>query len=136
MPGLGWFPHRLAGPFAGALIGTLLGVLGFRGAGPLQLEPSLSELRVGTAGVRLAVTFPEGSVEPATFRARLNGADVTALLTVAGNGVSGRLHGLLEGENVLELSGFARGPWRRQALLLFERRVRVLYRPRLDASRG
>ena len=90
MTGLGWIPHRLVGSLAGVLIGTLLGVLGFRGANPLRLEPARTELRVGTAGVRVAVSFPEGSVEPATFRARLNGADVTPLLMVAGNGASGR----------------------------------------------
>jgi hypothetical protein len=136
VPNPGWVSHRLAGLLTGAVIGTLLGGLGFRGADPLRLEPAILSRRVGTAGVFVAVTFPGGYIEPSSFRVRLNGADVTPLVTVAANGASGRLHGLLEGENLLELSAFARAPWRRDVLLQFERRVRVLYRPRLDADRG
>ena len=63
---------------------------------------------VGAEGVEVIVRFPdEARVVPESLRVLLNGADVTSRLIIGGNGASGQLFELLDGENVLrfEVSG-------------------------------
>ena len=67
------------------------------------------ESRVGLGGVELLVRFSPGHAQVGTFRALLNGADVTEQLRVASNGAHGSLHGLLEGQNELRLEIFGVG---------------------------
>jgi hypothetical protein len=54
---------------------------------------------------------PGGRVAWDTFRALLNGHDVTAQLTLGRNGAHGKLLGLTEGENQLRLQIFGRSWW-------------------------
>ena len=77
----------------------------------LRVETPPVDAVVGVGGLELLVRFeaPE-RVEVESFRAVLNGADVTGRLEVAANGAHGVLHGLLDGPNRLVLS--VRGyPW-------------------------
>ncbi len=123
---------------ASLLIGFALALLlGFFGKDLLVLEsPEPGEV-IGLTGVRVLVNLPvDGRVEPSTLRILLNGADVTKQLETARNGASGRLLGLLEGENVLRVEVFGRRPWLPAAWAEMAREVRVLYRPPLDADRG
>lgn len=79
--------------------------------GLLQVEMPAAGATVGVGGVEVLVRFPEPArVEASTFRALLNGADVTGQLDVAANGAHGRLHGLLDGGNELRVAVFGR-PW-------------------------
>ena len=121
----------VAGTIAGLVV---LGVVGWLRA-PRLLEVELpDQTEVGVAGIPILIRFdPQGHTAPSTFRALLNGADVTDQLEVAANGVHGRLHGLLDGDNRLEVAAFGRG-W----LGWWEsRRVMALrYRRPLDADRG
>jgi hypothetical protein len=107
--------------------------------GPVALEvvaPAAGDT-VGLAGIEVLVRFPLGErIVPETFRALLNGADVTDSLAVGANGAWGRLHGLLEGENVLRLEVFGRTPWRPDSLFEQSREVVVRMRPPLDLDRG
>jgi hypothetical protein len=90
---------------------------------------------VGVGGARLFVRFePEGAVDPATVRVLLNGADVTAECTVAGNGVIGELHGLLDGENRVRVEARVRRPG--GVLREESREVRVRFRPPPAFDRG
>jgi hypothetical protein len=66
---------------------------------------------VGIGGIDLLVKFPPEVAFGETFRALLNGADVTDQLTTGENGSSGRLVDLLPGENRLRLEIFGRVPW-------------------------
>jgi hypothetical protein len=92
---------------------------------------------VGLEGVEVLVRFRPGeATAPETFRALLNGADVTDLFQTGENGAYGRLHALLEGENVLRIEVFGRAPWRRGRWFEQAREVHVRLRPPLDASRG
>jgi hypothetical protein len=91
--------------------------------------------RVGVDGIELLVRFdPEDAVEPATVRVLLNGADVTGACVTGRNGVSGRLQGLLEGENRVRVEAFVRGP--RGLLVEQSREVRVWFRPPLGFDQG
>jgi hypothetical protein len=93
--------------------------------------------RIGLDGVEVLVHFRDAErVEPATFRALLNGADVTDGLEIASNGVHGRLHGLLEGPNRLRLEIFGRGRWPRGVLVEQVCELEVLYRPPSGIDRG
>ena len=103
-------------------------------------KPSLAILDIwmqggGLDGLELLVRFePVGSVEPATARVLLNGADVTGQCTTGRNGIHARLHGLLDGDNRLRVEAFVRTP----AGLLVEqaREVEVRFRPPLGFDRG
>lgn len=90
---------------------------------------------IGVGGARLFVRFePDGAVDPATVRILLNGADVTRECLVAGNGVSGDLHGLLDGENRVRVEARVRRPggvFRDES-----REVRVRFRPPPAFDRG
>lgn len=92
---------------------------------------------VGLAGMDVIVRFPDaGRVRAETFRALLNGADVTQDFTTAGNGAYARLSALLDGENVLRVEVFGEGWWPPGVLLEDTREVRVLLRRPVDLDRG
>ena len=103
----------------------------------IALEVPLPDERVGVGGVELLARFePEDRIEPATVRVLLNGADVTASCVTASNGVHGRLHGLLEGENRIRVEAFARARWPAGLLVGQAREVRVFFRPPEGFDRG
>ena len=101
----------------------------------IRIETPRAGQDVGVGGAQLLVRFePEGAVDPATVRVLLNGADVTAQCMVARNGISGELHGLLDGENRVEVHGRVRQPGgleREES-----REVRVRFRPPPGFDRG
>ena len=105
------------------------------------LEPAPGAT-VGLEGVELLVRFPTSPLGELavseTFRALLNGADVTDSLTTSENGAYGQLSGLLEGDNVVRLEIFGRTPWSRDSLFEQARELRVRMRPprSLDQARG
>lgn len=105
--------------------------------GPVLLDVRSPEpgATVGLRGVELLVRFPRDAAAE-TFRASLNGADVTDLLTTGDNGTYGRLLGLLPGENVLRLEVFGRLPWSRHHLYEQSRELRLRMRPPVDLDRG
>lgn len=77
----------------------------------LRVESPENGQVVGIEGVEVLVRFlPPARVEASTFRALLNGADVTERFERAANGAHGRLHGLLEGDNELRIEVFRAGP--------------------------
>jgi len=101
----------------------------------ISIPSPASDERVGIDGVELLARFaPDGAVEPATVRVLLNGADVSADCQAATNGVQGRLHGLLEGENAVRVEAFVRRPG--GLLIQQAREVRVWFRPPDDFDRG
>ena len=138
---------RAIGSAGAALLGAAA-LLAFLGAAALlawwawlapaiAVEAPAAGARVGVEGVELLARFePEGRVEPATVRVLLNGADVTAACVTASNGVHGRLHGLLEGENRVRIEAFARARWPTGLLVAQAREVRVWFRPPLGFDRG
>lgn len=106
--------------------------------GPLLLEvlaPEAGE-QVGIGGFELLVRFAPDRAFAETFRARLNGADVTDLLTTGENGSFGRLVGLLPGENVLRLEIFGRAPYAGDLRFEQVREIRVWMRMPTDLDRG
>jgi hypothetical protein len=92
--------------------------------------------QVGLGGIELLVRFPTEVALGETFRALLNGADVTELLTTGENGCQGRLVDLLPGENRLRLEIFGRLPWAPQRLFEQSRELRIRMRPPLELDRG
>jgi hypothetical protein len=92
---------------------------------------------VGIDGVVGVVRFPDGDrVAEETFRVLLNGSDVTEAFTTGSNGAYGRLHALLDGENVLRFEVFGRRWWLPGLLLEEAREVRFTYRPPQYLDRG
>lgn len=91
---------------------------------------------VGLGGFELLVRFPPEIAVAETFRALLNGADVTDQLTTGENGSQGRLVGLLPGDNRLRLEIFGRVPWATDHLFEQTRELRIRMRPPLDLDRG
>jgi len=77
----------------------------------VRLPPGAGEaLRSGA--IELFVGFAPGErVAWDTFRALLNGRDVTGELTLGRNGAHGKLLGLTEGRNQLRLQIFGRSWW-------------------------
>ncbi len=134
---------RPSRPFA-ALVGGLLlaGAVGLglawagalRGPSLLEVESPAGDETVGLGGVEVLVRFD--GAEPATFRALLNGADVTAQLETAANGAHGRLYGLLEGDNRLRLEVFGAPAWGGGWLLEDAREIHIRFRPPLGLDRG
>jgi hypothetical protein len=121
---------------ASALAAAVL-VLGPIGSPSLILKSPLPGEVVGIEGVEVVVGFAaEARVEPATFRVLLNGADVTPGFVTGENGAWGRLHTLLDGENVLRVEVFARRGWASGLLVEEHDEVRVVHRRPLDADRG
>jgi hypothetical protein len=85
----------------------------------------------------VVVRFPEiERVAPETFRALLNGADVTDAFTTGENGAYGRLFALLDGENVLRVEVFAMPCWPPGLFLEYGREAPVIHRRPLDVNRG
>lgn len=127
-----------AGAGAAALVLVLLALAALWvafGRPALEIQSPRPGARVGVDGFELLVRFrPEGSVEPATVRVLLNGADVTRECTTGRNGLHASLQGLLEGENRVRIEAFVRTP----AGLLVEqsREVEVRFRPPLGFDRG
>ena len=120
-----------------AAVGVAAGLwLGLR-APFLEVESPTPGAVVGTGGVEVVVRFPVGGrVAPETFRALLNGADVTGSFTTAENGAYGRLFGVLDGENRLRLEVFGRSWWPDSLLLEHGRELTILHRRPLDLDRG
>jgi len=131
--------HRRSRGWIGVLLGlaAVLSVLTITTPTHLTVDTPIPGERIGAGGVTLLVRFdPAGGTAHATFRATLNGADVTDRLTVAENGAHGTLHGLLEGENILRLEVFGSGPWPGRWLVEQSRELRLRFRPPMDWSRG
>jgi hypothetical protein len=124
---------RIASACAAALaIGALALAIG---RPVIEVQSPRPGEEVGVHGVELLARFVPGrGVEPATVRVLLNGADVTAACVAGRNGVHGRLHGLLEGENRVRVEAFARAPG--GLLVERSREVRVFFRPPLGFDRG
>jgi len=100
------------------------------------LSPGAGEV-VGLEGVVVVARVPSDErVRPGTVRVLLNGADVTAQLVTARNGAVGRLHGLLDGENVLRVEVEARSWWLDGRPWAAGEEVRFLARRPLDLDRG
>jgi len=99
------------------------------------LEPTPGA-RVGLDGFELLVRFPPERVVAETFRALLNGADVTDLLTTGENGSFGRLVGLLPGDNVLRLEIFGRVPFAPDLLFEQARELHVRMRVPIELDQG
>jgi len=91
---------------------------------------------IGLDGIEVLVQFPRAEAASETFRALLNGADVTDLLTTGENGCYGKLLGLLPGDNVLRLEVFGRVPWSDDQLFEQSREVRVRMRPPQNLDQG
>ena len=91
---------------------------------------------IGLEGIELLVQFPTETAAAETFRALLNGADVTDLLTTGENGCYGQLLGLLPGDNLLRLEVFGRVPWSDGQLFEQSREVRVRMRPPPNLDQG
>jgi hypothetical protein len=91
---------------------------------------------IGLDGIELLVQFPGAGAASETFRALLNGADVTDLLTTGENGCYGQLFGLLPGDNLLRLEVFGRVPWSDDQLFEQSREVRVRMRPPQNLDQG
>ena len=129
---------RAIGSAGAALLGAAALLAWWAWLAPaIAVEAPAAGARVGVEGVELLARFePEGRVEPATVRVLLNGADVTAACVTASNGVHGRLHGLLEGENRVRIEAFARARWPAGLLVAQAREVRVWFRPPLGFDRG
>jgi|SRR4029453_13313132 hypothetical protein len=106
--------------------------------GPILLEvltPASGD-HVGIGGIDLLVKFPPEVAFGETFRALLNGADVTDQLTTGENGSSGRLVDLLPGENRLRLEIFGRVPWAPDEVFEQSRELRIWMRPPIELDRG
>jgi len=106
--------------------------------GPVLLEvlTPASGAHVGIEGIELLVSFPPEVAFGETFRALLNGADVTDQLTTGENGTSGRLFDLLPGENRLRLEIFGRAPWAPDEVFEQSRELRIWMRPPFELDRG
>ncbi|MCP5058219.1 MAG: hypothetical protein GY937_16055 [bacterium] len=122
-------------PLAAGLAGLLL-------LGPvlLHVQAPVGDPQVGIEGVEVFVRFDPARARSATFRALLNGADVTDELEIAQNGVHGSLHGLLHGllhgDNELRLEIYGEGYWPPGLLLEETRTFHIQFRPRLDFNQG
>ena len=106
--------------------------------GPVLLDVVSPEpgATIGVDGIEVLVQFPTDAVAAETFRALLNGADVTDLLTTGENGCYGQLVGLLPGDNLLRLEVFGRVPWSDDQLFEQSREVRLRMRPPQNLDQG
>jgi hypothetical protein len=136
-PGRGCVGRRLA-PGAALLASAALTLLVSPGGPGLVsiVSPRAGEV-VGLEGVHVMARLPDDArVAPETLRVLLNGADVTRELDTGQNGAVGRLHGLLDGENVLRIEVEASSWWSDGRRFESGREVRFLVRPPLDTNRG
>lgn len=119
-------------------LAAAVGLGAFLLLGPVLLEVRTPEndQRVGLEGIEVFLRFDAERARSATFRAMLNGADVTDELDVARNGAHGSLHGLLHGDNELRLQVFGEGYWPPGLLIEETRSYHVRFRPPLDLDRG
>ena len=122
---------------AAALLATALGP-SLPPRGPTLIEVLAPEpaAQVGLSGFDLLVRFPSDAALSETFRALLNGADVTDQLTTGENGSSGRLIDLLPGENRLRLEIFGRLPWAPDRFFEQSRELRIRMRPPIELDQG
>jgi hypothetical protein len=124
-----------AGAIAIAAAATLAVAWLAIGRSGIEVESPRADQRVGIQGLDLLARFAEGgALEPATVRVLLNGADVTDQCSSGRNGVAGRLHGLLDGENRVRVEAFVR--WPGGLLVQRGREVRVWYRSPQGFDRG
>ncbi len=117
--------------------GGLVALISPGGPGLVSVvSPRAGEV-VGLEGVLVMVRVPEDDrVEADTLRVLLNGADVTQELTTGQNGAVGRLHGLLDGENVLRIEVEASSWWFDDRRFASSHEVRFFARRPLDLDRG
>lgn len=106
--------------------------------GPVLLEvlAPAPGLRVGLGGFEVLVRFRDEVAVADTFRALLNGADVTEQLTNAANGSHGRLVDLLPGDNCLRLMISGRIPWAPERLFEQSRELHIWMRPPQGIDQG
>ncbi|MCP3985949.1 MAG: hypothetical protein GY723_16325 [bacterium] len=130
--------YRMLVPLAAGGLAVVVGLGLFLLRGPNLLDVRAPERgpRVGIEGVEILVRFDPERARAASFRALLNGADVTQELDLAQNGAHGSLHGLLHGDNELRLQIFGEGYWPHGLLLEETRTYHIQFRPRLDFDRG
>ncbi len=102
----------------------------------LAVQAPTQESRVGLGGIEVLVRFSQAHTQAGTFRAILNGADVTDQLKVAKNGAHGSLQGLLEGPNELRLEVFGSGWWPADLHVEERHTLTVLYRPPRQLNQG
>jgi hypothetical protein len=126
---------------AAALAGLALAsgglALAARSPALLQVVTPSEGAVIGLGGVEVMVRVPgEPRAAPATLRVLLNGADMTDELTTGENGAYGRLHALLDGENVLRFEVFGRRWWLPGLLVQEAREVHFLVRLPQDLDRG
>jgi hypothetical protein len=120
----------------GLVVGTLGAAWLVKGPVLLRVQAPTSDQTVGVEGVQVLVRFDLARTRPPTFRALLNGADVTRELEVADNGAHGSLHGLLEGDNELRFEIYGTGYWPDDLVVLETRSFRIRFRPPLQHHRG
>jgi hypothetical protein len=128
---------RLALLAAGGLAIAWLGASTWGSPELLEVVAPRQGAVVGLDGVEVMVRFPsESRVAAQTFRVLLNGADMTHEITTGGNGAYGRLHSLLDGENVLRFEVFGRRWWLPGILVEEAREVHFLVRLPQSLNRG
>ena len=120
----------------GLIAGSGLTVLLLHGPVLLDVRSPSGHQTVGLEGVEVWVLFAPGRTRSSTFRAFLNGADVTSELDVAENGAIGSLYGLLDGENELRLEVLGEALWPRELLVQEARTFRILFRPPVQSRQG
>lgn len=109
--------------------------LRFGGRSLLVVRAPAGDQAVAIGGVEVLVSFSERRVLPETFRCLLNNQDVTERLSLAANGVAGRLLGLVEGENRLRFEIFGESLWPGRYLEeVREIRIEVAPLPLLDRA--
>ncbi len=136
MPPLRTLRWLLPASAAGLAAGVGLGAFLLLGPVLLDVQAPAGAATVGLEGVEVFLRFDAERTRHATFRALLNGADVTDELEVAPNGVHGSLHGLLHGDNELRFEVYGEGYWPPDLLVEETRSYSIRYRPPLDLDRG
>lgn len=127
----------LSGVLTGLASAVLISLVSPGGPDLVSIVSPQAGQVVGLEGVQVMVRFPDdGRIAPETLRILLNGADVTRSLTTGQNGAVGRLHGLLDGENVLRIEVEASSWWSDDRRFESGREVRFKRRPPPHLDRG